>query len=197
MRGEDAAGFPTTCRMLVHPHMRGEQLRGPVRTIPTCVGPMCMNLTAPPCSAQPGTAVFPNFGDAALSPASSTSSAPLPCPGTVPCLDGIELRGSIPQGNSRVPQSHVVPHSPVGLTNPGKSTSNAPDAWALVLRTFTGVKPGRARDSEFRVIHPKNRRFTRRGETQAVTTKAPFCPVRPTAPVGETRRRRTDALKCA
>ena len=23
MRGEDAAGFPTTCRMLVHPHVRG------------------------------------------------------------------------------------------------------------------------------------------------------------------------------
>ena len=36
------------------------------RTIPTCVGPMCPNLTALPCSAQPGTAVFPSFDDAAL-----------------------------------------------------------------------------------------------------------------------------------
>src|SRR5690554_5810567 len=79
MRGEDAAGFPTTCRMLVHPHMRGEQLRGPDRTIPTCVGPMCMNLTAPPCSAQPGAEVFPNFDDATpLRPPSSTSSPTVP-----------------------------------------------------------------------------------------------------------------------
>src|SRR5690606_21782606 len=33
MRGEDAAGFPTTCRMLVHPHMRGEHCE--VRTGPS------------------------------------------------------------------------------------------------------------------------------------------------------------------
>src|SRR5690606_19794000 len=70
---------PETCRKLVHPHMRGEQLRGPDRTIPTCVGLMCMNLTAPPCSAQPGTALSLNFGDVALRSSSSTSSARLPC----------------------------------------------------------------------------------------------------------------------
>src|SRR5690554_4457619 len=122
MRGEDAAGFPTTCRMLVHPHMRGEQLRGPDRTIPTCVGPMCMNLTAPPCSAQPGTAVIPNFGDTALSPASSTSSAPLPCPGTVPCLGGIDLRRTMPRENRRVPRDCAGLRGTVGLTNPGNLT---------------------------------------------------------------------------
>lgn len=125
----------------------------------------------------------------------------------MPCLDGIELRGSIPQGNSRVPQSHVVPHSPMGLTSPGNLTehlttvrgkcrsglsrsgpvspvrspsltSSASDAWALGLRAFTPV-------------------FHASRATQAVTTKARFCPVRPRLWSLGTRRHHADALKCA
>jgi len=53
----------------------GSKLRGPDRTIPTCVGLVCMKLAALPCSAQPSVAVFPNFDDAAVSPASSTSQS--------------------------------------------------------------------------------------------------------------------------
>src|SRR5690606_37898527 len=45
-------------------------------SIPTCVGLMRMNLTAAPCSAQPGAGVFPNFGDTALRPPRPKSSAP-------------------------------------------------------------------------------------------------------------------------
>jgi len=81
-------------------------------------------------------------------------------------------------GESPIPQSRVVPRSPMGLTNPGKSTSSAPDAWALVLRTFTPV-------------------FHASRATQAVTTKPPFCPVRPRPLSTRTRRCYTDALKCA
>src|SRR5690606_15790614 len=57
-------------------------------------------------------------------------------------------------------------------------TSSAPDAWALVLRTFTPV-------------------FHASRATQAVTTKPPFCPVRPRPLSTRTRRCYTDALKCA
>ena len=53
-------------------------MRGPDRTIPTCVGLMRMNLAVAPCSAQPGTAISLNFGDAALgSPVGAERAAPI------------------------------------------------------------------------------------------------------------------------
>ena len=81
MRGEDAADFSTTYR---------------TGSIPTCVGLMRMNLAALPCSTQPGAGVFPNFGDTALNPDLVDVERAAPIPGAVPCLGGIDHRGSMP-----------------------------------------------------------------------------------------------------
>lgn len=47
-----------------------------------------------------------------------------PRPGAIPCLGGIDHRGTMPQENRRVPQSHTVPHGPTGLTTPGNLTEH-------------------------------------------------------------------------
>lgn len=52
-----------TCRKLVHPHMRGVDTPEPNGAV---------------LPWQPGTAVFPNFGDTALRPPRPKSSAPPP-----------------------------------------------------------------------------------------------------------------------
>jgi len=76
MRGEDAAGFPTTCRMLVHPHMRGEQIARSGPDHPHVRGADVHEPNGAVLPWQPGTAVIPNFGDTALRPPRPKPSAP-------------------------------------------------------------------------------------------------------------------------
>src|SRR5690606_23547981 len=104
--GKTLGELSQTCWELVHPHVRGADVHEPNGAV---------------LPWQPGTAVIPNFGDTALSPASSTSSAPLSCSGAVPCLGGIDLWRTMPRENRRVPQSRAVPCSPVGLTKPRRT----------------------------------------------------------------------------